>query len=107
MGWLNGIVSSVMSWFTAKQVTKTALTNDQTVKDEKPNLLIRQMIAQIAANNFWLIALETQLTLIVLWNMLAFNFGWPLFKTQFDALQLLLWLGGIHVLKMGHKYIIK
>ena len=107
MGWLSGIVTSVMGFFTAKQVTKTALADDQTVKDEKPNLLIWQMTAQIAANNFWLVALETQLTLIVIWNMAAYNFGWPLFKTQFDALQLLLWLAGVHVLKIGHKYSIK
>lgn len=98
---------SIFYWLTSRQQTKTAQSQDVTVKDERKNLFVQQFIAQITANNFWLIALETELALIVMWNILAFNFGWPLFKTQFDAFQLLMAFCGFHVLKIGHTYALK
>jgi hypothetical protein len=98
---------SIFNWLTARQDTKTAQEKDTLEKDKTPNLLIEQMIAQITVNNFWLIAVETELALIVMWNILAYGFGWPLFKTEFDALQLLLAFCGLHVIKIGHRYIFK
>lgn len=101
------LITGIFNWLTSRQQTKTAQSQDVTVKDERKNLFIQQIIAQITANNFWLIAVETELALIVMWNILAFNFGWPVFKTQFDAFQLLLAFCGMHVLKIGHSYVLK
>lgn len=94
------LISNIFSWLTARQSSKN-------VDGQRKNIWARQLLAQIIANNFWLIAVETELALIVMWNIIAFNFGFPLFKTQFDAFQLLLAFCGMHVLKIGHSYVLK
>lgn len=101
------VIKSVFGWLASRQDTKTAQVADQAVRDQKPNLLIQQMISQVNANNFWLIAIETQVALIVIWNIAAYGFGWPIFKTQFDSFQLLMGFLGMHVIKIGHTYSIK
>ena len=103
------LVTGIFGWFTSKQEAKTTQAEDANIKDTNTNIHAQQLDDQTRNDGlygmFWLVALETMLTIIVIYNTLAFGFGWTLFQTQYDPLTLLLSLGGIHIFKLGHKYV--
>jgi hypothetical protein len=104
------VLGYFFTWMQSRQETKAAEIQDKNTKDTNDN--IRAQILDDQARNgisstFWLVALEALLTIIVMWNIIAYGFHLPMFQTQFDPIALLLSLLGIHVLKIGHKYVTK
>ena len=103
------LVTGIFGWLTSKQEAKNTQAEDVNIKDTNTNIHAQQLDDQTKTmgiyGNFWLVTLEAMLTIIVIYNTAAFGFGFTLFQTQYDPLTLLLSLGGIHIFKLGHKYV--